>query len=366
MPEVVYNAMVLREPYSGVEITVHELLRAFALYGSFAVRAYVSPDCRALPQSPRLHVCSSRMGGSRLFRVLWEQTCLPAILRRTRAPLLHAPAYVAPLATPCPTVLTVHDLHVMTHPQFCSAANRLHYGALMPRSIRRAATIIAFSDYTRRNIVRHFPEVASRVVVIPPGVSSEFRRCEDAARLRAVKMKYALPDDFVLFVGDLTGRKNIGGLLSSFVRVRERHPDLHLVLAGSPTFQNVKGRRHVHCTGYIAQADMPALYSLARVFVFPSHDEGFGLPPLEAMACGCPVVCAGGAPVENCGAAALACDAENVGSIAEALLALLDNIGLRREKIVAGFQRAAAFTWEGAVRATEDVYRNVLRGKNET
>ncbi|MCL2105253.1 MAG: glycosyltransferase, partial [Kiritimatiellaeota bacterium] len=112
MPEVVYNAMVLREPYSGVEVTVHELLRALASHGTHPIRAYVSPQCRALPESPRLCVRTSRMGNTRLLRILWEQTCLPVILRRTHAPLLHAPAYVAPLAAPCPTVLTVHDLHV--------------------------------------------------------------------------------------------------------------------------------------------------------------------------------------------------------------------------------------------------------------
>ena len=361
MPQVVYNAMVLREPYSGVEVTVHEFLCAFASYGITPLQAYVPPQCRALPVSPRLDVRTSRVGGGpRLLRILWEQTCLPVLLRKANARLLHAPAYVAPLAAPCPVVLTVHDLHVMTHPHFCPAPNRLHYSLLMPRSIRRAAAIIVFSDYTRRNIIAHFPEASPRIAVIPPGLSPAFRRCEDAARLRSVKAKYALPDDFLLFVGDLSGRKNLDGLLAAFAHIRGRHPDLHLVLAGAATSKRPIVQGHVHCPGYIAQEDIPALYSLAQVFVFPSHDEGFGLPPLEAMACGCPVVCSGGAPVENCGDAALACDPDAPATIAEATLALLDNPGLRHAKITAGHAVAATFSWERAIRATENVYEGVL------
>ena len=356
MPEVVYNAMVLREPYSGVEVTVHELLRALASHGTHPIRAYVSPQCRALPESPRLRVRTSRMGSSRLLRILWEQTCLPVILRRTRAPLLHAPAYVAPLAAPCPTVLTVHDLHVLTHPHFCTPANRLHYAALMPRSIRRAAAVIVFSDYTRRNVIRHFPDAAPRIAVIPPGLSPAFRRCTDDARLRAVKARYALPDDFLLFVGDLSARKNPDGLLAAFGRIRERHPGIRLVLAGAGGRATPRADG-VHHTGYVAQDDLPALYSLAQVFLFPSHDEGFGIPPLEAMACGCPVVCSGGAPSENCGDAALTCDPGAPLTIAEAVLALIGNPSLRHAQVTAGYAKAATFTWERATRETEAVYR---------
>jgi len=316
------------------------------------------------------------MGNSRLLRIVWEQTCLPALLRKANAPLLHAPAYVAPLAAPCPTVLTVHDLHALTHPQFCTTANRLHYATLLPRSIRRAAAIIVFSDYTRRNIIRHFPETAPRIAVIPPGLSPAFHRCTDTAHLRSVKTKYALPDDFLLFVGDLSARKNLDGILAAFVQVRKHYPDIRLVLAGSSSPTTTAALRHtlqrlgitdgVHFTGYVEQPDLPTLYSLAKVFVFPSHDEGFGIPPLEAMACGCPVVCSGGAPTENCGAAALTCDPNDPTTIAEATLALLDNPTLRHEKITEGYSTAAAFSWKNAARATEDVYVNVLGNNGMT
>ncbi|MCL1922091.1 MAG: glycosyltransferase family 4 protein [Kiritimatiellaeota bacterium] len=372
MPPIVYNAMVLREPYSGVEVTVHQLLCSLAQHGTCPVRAYVPHGCRPVPPSAQVLLRPCRAARPRLVRILWEQACLPVLLRRANAPLLHAPAYVAPLAAPCPTVLTVHDLHALTHPQFCTAANRLHYSLLLPRSIRRAAAIIVFSDYTRRTVISRFPEAAARITVIPPGISPGFKRCTDETALRTARARYDLPEDFLLFVGDLTDRKNLGGLLAAFAHVRARHPDLHLVLAGAaPPGAAAALERTLHAlgldghivrrTGYVAQADMPALYSLARLFMFPSHDEGFGLPPLEAMACGCPVVCSGGATLEICAGAALTCDPGDPAAIAGAVGEVLGNPATRHGRVLAGYAAAARFSWENAARATETVYRKIIR-----
>jgi glycosyltransferase involved in cell wall biosynthesis len=310
------------------------------------------------------------MGHSRLLRILWEQTVLPVLLKRSRAPLLHAPAYVAPLAAPCPTVLTIHDLHVMTHPQFCSKRNRLHYTVMIPPSIRKASAVIAFSAYTRRIIEDRFPEAKDRIVVIPPGLSPTLVRCTDYALLQTVRQRYKLPSSFLLFVGDLTYRKNILGLISAYAIVQGERPDLHLVLAGAADSATAAaldqatrkhGLRHrVSRIGYVDAEALPVLYSLAQAFVFPSHDEGFGLPPLEAMACGCPVVCSGGAAIENCGSAAVTCDPRDRASIASAVSLLLDHPDIRREKTEAGYSKAADFSWKKAARATESVYRAVL------
>ena len=371
MPDVYYNAMVLREPYSGVEVTVHQLACALALYGTTPLTVCAPKVHRPIPAAPHLRLRHSRLPwNSRLLRILWEQTVLPALLCRSQAPLLHAPAYVAPLATHCPIVLTIHDLHVMTHPQFCSKLNRLHYSLMIPPSIRKAAAVIAFSPHTQRIILERFPETKGRTVVIPPGLSPTLVRCADCARLQAVRQRYTLPSSFLLFVGDLSVRKNILGLISAFAIVHGKRPDLHLVLAGAadPATADTLDhaiRKHgvghrVTRTGYIDAGDLPALYSLAEAFVFPSHDEGFGLPPLEAMACGCPVICSGGAPVENCGSAAVTCDPCDNASIASAVNLLLDHPDIRKEKVEAGYKKAAEFTWEKAAHKTEAVYRAVL------
>ena len=373
MPDVFYNAMVLREPYSGVEVTVHQLACALAEFGSIPLCACVPNPHRPIPAAPHVRIRTSRVAASRLIRILWEQTVLPALLHRARAPLLHSPAYVTPLATPCPTVLTVHDLHVLTHPQFCSKRNRLHYSLMIPPSIRKASAIIVFSPYIQRIIVDRFPAARDRIVVIPPGLSPTLARCTDYARLQAVRQRYALPASFLLFVGDLTYRKNILGLISAYAIVQGERPDLHLVLAGAADASSAAvidgavrthGVRHrVSRIGYVATEDLPVLYSLAQAFVFPSHDEGFGLPPLEAMACGCPVVCSGGAPVENCGKAAVACDPRDRASIASAVSLLLDHPDIRKEKVEIGYKKAAEFSWVKAAQRTEAVYRAVLAGQ---
>lgn len=370
--KVVYNAMVLHEPYSGVEVTVHQLAAALAEYGTLPICACVPHEHRPIPGASRLrlHVASAWASRSRVMRILWEQTVLPVLLTKTRATLLHAPAYVAPILTPCPLVLTIHDLHVMTHPQFCRKRNRMHYNLLIPQSIRKAAAIIAFSEYTKRTILARFPSVPDdRITVIPPGLTPGLQRCDVFARQQEVRQRYQLPSSFLLFVGDLTLRKNILGLISAFAIVQGERPDLHLVLAGAADGATaaaidktlrLHGIRHrVHRTGYIAEEDLGVLYSLAQAFVFPSHDEGFGLPPLEAMACGCPVVCSGGAAVENCGEAAVTCDPRDATSIANAVSMLLDHPAFRKEKIQIGYAKAAMFTWRTAALATEAVYRRV-------
>ncbi len=372
MYPVCYNAMVLHEPYSGVEVTVHQLACALVTCGTLPLSLCIPPNQRTIPVAPHVTVHVSKLATqSRLLRILWEQTLLPLHLKRIRSPLLHAPAYVAPLLCPCPFILTIHDLHVLTHPQFCSRSNRLHYRLLIPPSIRKAAAIIAYSPYTRQTILNYFPEAEGRLVVIPPGIAPTFSRCTDYARLRSVRQRYALPLSFLLFVGDLSQRKNIVNLIRAFAIVQAERPDMHLILAGAADPKagadldrviREHGVPHrVSRIGYVHADDLPVFYSLAEAFVFPSHDEGFGLPPLEAMACGCPVVCSGGAAVENCGDSAVSCDPQDRASIASAVSLLLDHPQFRAEKIAAGYRKAAKFTWENATHETEALYRKILK-----
>lgn len=371
MQRVFYNGMILREPYSGVEVTVHQLAAALAQYGSLPLRFCLPAEHRPLPSAGHAQVETSVLAGrSRLLRILWEQLVLPAKLASGGAGVLHAPAYVAPLAARCPVVLTVHDLHALTHPQFCTRANRLHYGVMLPPSIRKAAAIIVFSSYTERIVHAHFECSRDKTVVIPPGISAQLRRVDSAAEHRRVRQSYGLPPSFLLFVGDLTRRKNIAGVIGAFAEVQTQRPDLHLVLAGAcdrpaeaalecAAAQHGVARR-VSRTGYVQEQDLPVLYSMAQAFVFPSHDEGFGLPPLEAMACGCPAVCSGGAPSEICGDAAVHCDPLERSSIAAAVIRLLDDAPFRREKIAAGYRKAAEFSWKTAALKTEEVYRRIV------
>lgn len=371
MNRIFYNALILKEPYSGVEVTVHQLAAALIEFGSLPIKFMLPKDHRALPTAEHAEFLTSPITSkSRVLRILWEQLVIPAKLSSQRAALLHAPAYVAPLATRCPLVLTVHDLHVMTHPRFCAKSNRLHYGVMIPPSINKAAAIIAFSAYTQRVIQNRFPGAANKISVVPPGISPIFKHHDKYADTQRARVKYKLPSSFLLFVGDLTYRKNIFGLISAFAIVQAERPDLHLALAGAADQSTAaalnkeirkRGLAHrVSYIGYVDQADLPVIYSMAQAFVFPSHDEGFGLPPLEAMACGCPVVCSGGASVEICGDAAASCDPLDRSSIAGAVSLLLDQPRYRQEKVAAGYKKAAEFTWKKAALATEEIYKRVI------
>jgi glycosyltransferase involved in cell wall biosynthesis len=360
-PLVAFNAALLREPYSGVEVMIHETACALAAHGTLPYRIYTPhTGTRPIPSHDRVQIRALAPGQARLRRILWEQCALPRLLRREGAQVLHAPAYLAPLAARCPVVLTVHDLHVFTHPQFCTPANRIHYRLLLPLSIRRAAAITVYSEHVRRALLLRFPAAAAKTRVIPPGLPAQFLQAATTAQRDALRARLHLPQRFLLFVGDLAPRKNLPGVLDAFGRLRAEHPDLHLVLAGAPGGWSsaTAGRGGgIRWLGYVPPDDLPALYALAGALIFPSFDEGFGLPALEAMACGCPVVCSPGGAAEVCGDAALACDPASTEAIADAVRVLLTRPALRLDQVEAGRRRAAGFRWEHTVQQLEETYR---------
>jgi len=366
-PRFAYDALILRKAYSGVENTVSGFLAAWAEHGTEPLRVYAPARTpQPLPVSPRIERCAARFPpSSRLARIVWEHVRLPQRLRRDRAALLHAPAYIAPFAAPCPVVLTVHDLHVFTHPECCTFENRLYYRLFLPRSIRRAAAIIVYSEHVRRGVAARYPACAGRVAVIPPGVDPDLAPVADPGRLAAARAAWRLPPRFFLFVGDLAPRKNLARLIEAFARVAADRPDAHLVIAGAAGRNRVPVdalrarwgvRSRVHLPGYVPRADLPALYTLAEALAYPSLDEGFGLPALEALACGCPVVCGPGGAAEICGTVATSCDPLDVGSIARALAAQLDHPVPRAARAEAGFARLARFSWRACVAATARLY----------
>ncbi len=373
-PLIAYNAALLREPYSGVELTIDATARALAAHGTLDYRIYApAAGIRPLPEHARCTLAPDVPAfRSRRARIWWEQTRLPRLLRRDGATLLHAPAYVAPVAAPCPVVLTVHDLHVLTHPRFCTAMNRLHYRLLLPFALRRAAAIVVYSEHVRRIVIARFPRTAGRISVIPPGVPVPCDRLPDSATFEAVRRRHDLPPRYLLFVGNLTPRKNLTGLLSALSLLRASHGERlpTLVLAGAAAEQGIPVaalaerlgvRERVRLIGYAPPNDLPALYAMAEALVFPSHDEGFGLPVLEAMACGCPAICTPGGSAETGGEAVLLCDPADPASIAAAVRSLLENPEQRAACIAAGRRRAAQFRWERTVRRLEELYRSVSR-----
>lgn len=362
---VAYDALVLRPPFSGVERSVLELARALLARGAFGYRLILPPaaqvaDAGALRElraagAARFPVPSWCRG--RGPRILYELLLLPAALRRAGVSLLHAPAYVAPPRLPCPCVLSVYDLHVFTHPRLCRAANRLHYRARLPSSLRRAAAVIVPSRHTADALRRLFPAAAAKTHVIPLGVAPRWFVAPGAAA--AATTPFPLPPRYLLFVGDLAPRKNLEGVVRAWELLRARDPALHLVLAGAPAGARLPAAPGLVRLGHVADEILPLLYARARALLLPSLDEGFGLPVLEAMAAGCPVVCSGGGPAEFAAGVAEFCDPRDPADIARRAAPLLAEGPERARRIAAGRERARRYDWESAAAATEEVYRSL-------
>jgi glycosyltransferase involved in cell wall biosynthesis len=331
---------------------------------------YVPPQ---LPSNFRLRYVPL---SDRWATVLWYRLNLPlpVDLLAGRADLFHGPSFTLPPSF-MPSLLTVHDLSFVRYPQGAHPALLAWLIRAVPRSLQRARHVLADSESTRRDLIELMNLPPDRITVIGAGVERRFRPVTDPASLAEVRARYRLPERFILGVSTLEPRKNFTGLIAAYNQLAEAHPrlsaDLHLVIAGGrgwlydDIFAAAEAspvRQRIHFAGFVADEDLPALYSQAAAFAFPSHYEGFGIPVLEAMACGTPVVCADNSSLpEVAGDAALLVDAADVHGLAEAMHRLLVDSSLRERLIGRGFEQAKKFTWEEAARRLLDVYRKVAR-----
>jgi glycosyltransferase involved in cell wall biosynthesis len=283
--------------------------------------------------------------------------------------LFHGTNYVAPLWSRSPTVITVHDLTVHLFPSMHPAMRRLRH-RLLPRLCHRAARIIADSFNTKSDLVRHFQLPPEKIDVVHLAVGGEFQPLRDARRLDAVRRRYGLPDSFVLFLGTVEPRKNLPRLIDAMKRLAREGVRLPLVIVGDGDTRYVRELRStirrsglelgrdVLMAGYVEDGDLPALYSLCEVFVYPSLYEGFGLPPLEAMACGAPVVVSSNSSLgEFYRDSGLQVDPCRSDLIADAIACLVRGSELRREFAERGLKRARARTWKDVASETVAVYR---------
>jgi glycosyltransferase involved in cell wall biosynthesis len=301
-----------------------------------------------------------------IARIVWEQLVQPLVAARERLDLLHGLAFVAPLMRSCSTVVTVHDLSFALFPEFFRGANAAYLRLFTRISCRRAARIIAVSENTRADVMRLYGAPGERVEVIPHGVDPAFHP-RPAAEVAEFRRARALPERFVLFVGTLEPRKNLVKLIEAFSNLPVSN--LKLVLVGGKGWYydqifaaverlNLKDR--VIWAGYVPNGDLPMWYNAADVFAFPSRYEGFGMPVLEAMACGAPTVTSTTSSLpEVAGDAALTVPPDDVGALADALHRALEDAELRQELRAKGIARAARFTWEEAARRTAVVYRQM-------
>jgi len=308
---------------------------------------------------------------------IWSLTTLPLSARSDRTDILHVQYSVSPFVS-CPVVTTVHDISFKLFPQLFSAKDRALLNLTVPVAVRRACRVIGVSENTRRDILKAFAGTPpEKVAAIPLAAAPEFRLMDDKARDEAGRLlesHYGIDGPFVLAVGVLQPRKNLPMLIRAFRSAKRiaRLPH-RLAIVGKHGWLTeeidtalAEAGEDVIMTGYVPDDHLPAMYNCAEMMCYPSYYEGFGLPPLEAMSCGCPVAVSQTSSLpEVVGSAGMLLDPESVGVWIDAISTLLTDSGERRRLSEAGLAQAAKFTWRRTALATQAVY-NACHNRNRS
>ena len=310
---------------------------------------------------------------SRALAVGWHKLKLPIAVERFSgdADIFHSPDFTLPPLRTARGVVTIHDLSFLKLPQCADPGLRDYLTKNVPRAVSRARRVLADSHNTKRDVVELLHVSDDKVAVVYAGVEPRFRPVRDAAQLARIRDRYRLPELFVLFVGTIEPRKNLSRLITAYSDLRRQVGLPHqLVISGAKgwlyddIYEQVTREgltEDVLFPGFVDDADLPALYTLADLFVFPSLYEGFGLPPLEAMACGTPVIASDNSSLpEVLGSAALLVPAEDTTAITGAMARVLGDADLRTRLSDLGRIQAARFTWAGTANQLMDEYQKVL------
>ncbi len=268
-----------------------------------------------------------------------------------------------------PTVLTVHDLVYHLFPAYHRSLNYWYLNTAMPLYVRRADAVITISESSKRDLMRYYETPEEKITVVHEAASSRFRPAS-AQAVAETKASYRLPDKYVLALGTIEPRKNLNRLVDAVLLLRQKDPELSLVIVGragwlcQDFFQHLEkldDPRAVLLSGYVPDADLPAVITGATAYVLASFYEGFGLPILEAMACGTPVACSNTSSMPELGGdAARYFDPHDFQDMVAAISAVLEDADLREEMCQRGFEQAARFSWKRTARETLAVYERVL------
>lgn len=305
----------------------------------------------------------------RFSALLAHFTRIPQDRMFPRVDLFHATDHLLPRLAGVKSVFTLHDLVFCFYPETHKLLNRWFLTLMMPRFLKAADAVIAVSEHTKKDAISMYGVHENKIKVIHEGVGASFHR-RPADAVAAVRQRYSLPDRFILSVGTIEPRKNLTSLLEAYHALKNVGSELGLVIVGKKgwLYSDFFSRLHqlgledqVIFPGFVPDDDLPPLYSAADLFVFPSLYEGFGLPVLEAMACGTPVVTSNASSLpEVVGDAAVLVDPTDVQALICAMSAVLDNKELRGELRAKGPTQAAKFSWENAARETLAVYTSLL------
>lgn len=303
-------------------------------------------------------------------RFWWDQLVFPSRAKKARVDLLHQPCFSAPILFTGKVIVTCHDLISVFFPENLPLASRLFYSRWMPFSYRKAMMVIADSEHTKKDIISLLRIPERRIKVVHLAVSKEFKPIKSSSKHRGILKKYRTGPRYFLHVGTIEPRKNLEFLVRAFALAYRDGLEENLVITGKKGWyydglfelvKNLNLTQKVVFTGYVEEKDLPALYSGATAFLFPSLYEGFGLPPLEAMACGTPVISSSTSSLpEVVGSAGILLPPRNEKLWAENMVKIVKDKGLAQTFKNLGLRQAAKFSWESTAKKTIEVYREAM------
>lgn len=361
------------EQGGGIGRYVRELTAALAVFpqNDFDFRLFAAGAKRSSPTPIPQFKWQPTPISPKWFARIWQRARLPIPVEifTGAVDLFHATDFVLPPTLPqTRTLLTVHDLSFVRVPEAASPRLKAYLDDVVPRSVRRSDHVLADSQATKDDLIALYDLSADKITVLLSGVDARFQR--STGDTSAILQKYKIQQPYIFAVGTVQPRKNYSRLIEALALLRQQGLPLHLVIAGGrgwledpiyATMRTTRMQEYVNFIGFADDADLPALYSAAACFAFPSLYEGFGLPVLEAMGCGTPVVTSNISSLpEVAGDAALMVDPHSVEAIAESIRALVEDETLRTNLVTKGYSRAQMFTWEKSARHLLQIYQRLL------
>jgi glycosyltransferase involved in cell wall biosynthesis len=388
---VAFNALFLLEPRTGTGRYVYNLLRSLGRVdgvNEYVVLSPREPEPKAKPEMPSTFLWKTqavgplRRGGDNVEKLAWEQVVFPNEAKHLGARVMHVPYFAPPrVKRGIPTLVTILDAINLRLPEYRATAAAQLYSFLVSHAARHADMVVTISEHAKADIIELLGIPADRVRVVGAAPAPGYRPVQDPGLLREVRARYGLRDRYVLNVGGLDARKNIAGLIGAFAAVYHEigDPDLQLFIAGdekllgtSPVFPDWRPLAasfgiadKVICT-QIGETDLPAMYSGAACFAFTSLYEGFGLTPIEAMACGAPVVSSDRTSLpEVVGSAGLLADPTDVEAFGSAMVRVLTQPEYAEDLRLRGLARASQFTWDQVAVETSTLYADLAGTRRE-